>query len=171
MDLIKKIRNVPDFPKKGILFRDITTLLKDGEAFKQVVDLFYEKFKGRGIDYIAVIESRGYLFGAPLAYKLGCGLVIVRKPGKLPAAVERIEYNLEYGKNVLEIHKDAIETGRKVLVVDDLLATGGTAAAACRLIERIGGKVCFVAFLLELTALKGRALFPSETEVFSLLQD
>ncbi len=170
MDLTQKIRVIPDFPKKGIMYQDITTLLKDGEAFGEVINAFYEKFKSAGIDYVAAIESRGYLFGAPLAYKLGCGLVIVRKPGKLPAAVERIEYDLEYGTDVLEIHKDAVESGKKVLVIDDLLATGGTAAAACRLIEKIGGKVCAAAFLIELEDLNGRQKFASGTEIFSLLK-
>ena len=170
MDLAKKIRVVADFPKKGIMYQDITTLLKDGEAFRQVVDLFYEKFKDYGIDYVAAIESRGYLFGAPLAYKLGCGLVIVRKPGKLPAAVERIEYDLEYGKDVLEVHKDAVESGKKVLVIDDLLATGGTAAAACDLMLRIGGKAIVAAFLIELSELNGRSNFNPDIEVFSLLK-
>ncbi len=170
MDLAKKIRVVADFPKKGIMYQDITTLLKDGKAFRQVVDLFYEKFKDYGIDYVAAIESRGYLFGAPLAYKLGCGLVIVRKPGKLPAAVERIEYDLEYGKDVLEVHKDAVEPGKKVLVIDDLLATGGTAAAACDLMLRIGGKTIAAAFLIELSELNGRSKFNPDIEVFSLLK-
>ena len=170
MELAQKIRVVPDFPKKGIMYQDITTLLKDGEAFREVINLFYEQFKDAGIDYVVAIESRGYLFGAPLAYKFGCGLVIVRKPGKLPAAVERIEYDLEYGTDVLEIHKDAVEPGKKVLVVDDLLATGGTAAATCRLIERIGGTVKAAAFLIELQSLDGRKKFGSGIEVFSLLK-
>ena len=170
MDLAKKIRVIADFPKKGIMYQDITTLLKDGKAFRQAVDLFYEKFKNCGIDYVAAIESRGYLFGAPLAYKLGCGLAIVRKPGKLPAAVERIEYDLEYGKDVLEIHKDAIEPGKKVLLIDDLLATGGTAAAACDLIKRVGGEVSAAAFLIELSELNGRQKFNRNIEVFTVLK-
>ena len=170
MDLTQKIRVIPDFPKKGIMYQDITTLLKDGEAFGEVINAFYEKFKSAGIDYVAAIESRGYLFGAPLAYKLGCGLVIVRKPGKLPAAVERIEYDLEYGKDVLEIHKDAIEPGKKVLLIDDLLATGGTAAAACDLIKRVGGEVSAAAFLIELSELNGRQKFNRNIEVFTVLK-
>lgn len=170
MDLKNTIRIVRDFPRPGIVFQDITTLLKDGEAFRESVDCFYEKFKDYDIDYVAVIESRGYLFGAPLAYKLGCGLVIIRKPGKLPAEVERISYGLEYGKDVLEIHKDAVEKGKKVLLVDDLLATGGTAEAACRLIEKIGGKTKAAAFLIELPDLNGRKKIPAGTECFSVLK-
>ena len=165
-----KIRVIPDFPKKGIMFQDITTLIKDKEAFNEVVDLFYEKFKSYGLDYVIAIESRGYLFGAPLAYKLGCGLVIVRKPGKLPAEVERIEYDLEYGKDVLEIHKDAVEKGKKVLVIDDLLATGGTVGAVCKLLERIGANVVASAFVIELSDLNGKSKLPQGVENFSLLK-
>ncbi len=169
MNLAEKIRVVPDFPKKGIMYQDITTLLKDKEAFREAVDLFYQKFKTEKIDYVVAVESRGYLFGAPLAYALGCGLVIVRKAGKLPAEVERIEYDLEYGKDVLEIHKDAVEPGKRILVIDDLLATGGTAAATCQLMERIGGHVVAAAFLIELSELNGRGRFSPKTEIFSLL--
>lgn len=169
MDIQKYIRIIPDFPKKGIMFQDITTLLKNPEAFRHTIDLFYEHFKNAQIDYVAAIESRGYLFGAPLAYKLGCGLVIIRKPGKLPAEVERIEYDLEYGTDVLEIHKDAIEKGKRVLVIDDLLATGGTVAAACRLVEKIGGKAVAAAFVIELDSLGGKNRIDAATEVFSLL--
>lgn len=165
-----KIRVIPDFPKKGIMFQDITTLIKDKEAFKEVIDLFYDKFKSYGLDYVVAIESRGYLFGAPLAYKLGCGLVIVRKPGKLPAEVERIEYGLEYGTDVLEIHKDAVEKDKKVLIIDDLLATGGTVAATCSLLERIGANVVVTAFVIELTDLNGKNKIPQNVEVFSLLK-
>lgn len=165
-----KIRVIPDFPKKGIMFQDITTLIKDKEAFNEVIDLFYDKFKTYGLDYVVAIESRGYLFGAPLAYKLGCGLIIVRKPGKLPAEVERIEYGLEYGTDILEIHKDAVEKGKKVLVIDDLLATGGTVAATCSLLERIGANVMVSAFVIELTDLNGKNKIPQNVEVFSLLK-
>ena len=165
-----KIRVIHDFPKKGIMFQDITTLIKDKDAFNEVVDLFYEKFKSYGLDYVIAIESRGYLFGAPLAYKLGCGLVIVRKPGKLPAEVERIEYDLEYGKDVLEIHKDAVEKGKKVLVIDDLLATGGTVGAVCKLLERIGANVVASAFVIELSDLNGKSKLPQGVENFSLLK-
>lgn len=165
-----KIRVIPDFPKKGIMFQDITTLIKDKEAFKEVIDLFYDKFRSYGLDYVVAIESRGYLFGAPLAYQLGCGLIIVRKPGKLPAEVERIEYGLEYGTDVLEIHKDAVEKGKKVLVIDDLLATGGTVAATCSLLERIGANVVATAFVIELTDLNGKNKLPQNVELFSLLK-
>lgn len=136
LNLKDYIRNIPDFPKPGIIFRDITTALKKPDVFRQIIDEIYFNFKDENIDYIAAIESRGYLFGAPLAYKLGAGLVIIRKPGKLPSKVERIEYELEYGTDSLEIHQDAVEPGKRVLVVDDLLATGGTICAACKLIEK-----------------------------------
>ena len=139
-----------------------------GHWAEKTVDLFYEKFKSYGLDYVIAIESRGYLFGAPLAYKLGCGLVVVRKPGKLPAEVERVEYDLEYGTDILEIHKDAIEQGKKVLVIDDLLATGGTVGAVCKLLERIGAKVVVSAFVVELSDLNGKNKLPSDIEVFSL---
>ena len=150
LNLKDYIRNIPDFPKPGIIFRDITTALKKPDVFRQIIDEIYFNFKDENIDYIAAIESRGYLFGAPLAYKLGAGLVIIRKPGKLPSKVERIEYELEYGTDSLEIHQDAVEPGKRVLVVDDLLATGGTIYAACKLIEKIGGIVAGTAFLIEL---------------------
>lgn len=146
LNLKDYIRNIPDFPKPGIIFRDITTALKKPNVFRQIIDEIYFNFKDENIDYIAAIESRGYLFGAPLAYKLGAGLVIIRKPGKLPSKVERIEYELEYGTDSLEIHQDAVEPGKRVLVVDDLLATGGTICAACKLIEKIGGIVAGTAF-------------------------
>lgn len=167
-DLRQKIRDIPDFPKKGIVFKDITTLIKDGAAFHDVIDYFYEQFKSAKIDYVVAIESRGYIFGAPLAYKLGAGLVIARKPGKLPAAVERVEYALEYGTDALEIHRDAIEKGKRVLVVDDLLATGGTVCAACELVEKVGGIVAAAAFMIELKDLNGAARLPAQAEVFSM---
>lgn len=165
-----KIRRIDNFPKKGIVFRDITTLLKDAEAFKETVDFFYNAFKKQKIDYVAAIESRGYLIGAPLAYKLGCGLVIIRKPGKLPAEVERAEYELEYGTDALEIHKDAIETGKRVLVFDDLLATGGTIKAACELVSRLGGELAGAAFMIELKSLNGRKNLPENLSVITLLE-
>ena len=165
--LQNKIRSIPDFPKKGIIFKDITTLLKDAEAFREVIDVFYEQFKGQGIDYVAAVESRGYLFGAPLAYKLGAGLVIIRK---LPAAVERIEYDLEYGTDALEIHKDSVEPGKKVLVIDDLLATGGTVSAACRLVEKVGGTVAAAAFMIELQDLGGRSKLPVSVTCYSMFR-
>lgn len=169
LNIKNKIRNIPDFPKKGIMFRDITTAIKDPETFRQIIDTFYENFKDDNIDYVAAIESRGYLFGAPLAYKLGAGLVIIRKPGKLPAAVEKIEYSLEYGTDSLEIHKDAVEPGKRVLVVDDLLATGGTVCAACQLIEHLGGIVAGTAFLIELDDLGGQSKLPRTAKNISIL--
>ena len=161
LNLKDYIRNIPDFPKPGIIFRDIT-------AFRQIIDEIYFNFKNENIDYIAAIESRGYLFGAPLAYKLGAGLVIIRKPGKLPSKVERIEYELEYGTDSLEIHQDAVEPGKRVLVVDDLLATGGTICAACKLIEKIGGIVAGTAFLIELDNLKGKTHLPKSAKNIAL---
>lgn len=169
LNLKDYIRNIPDFPKPGIIFRDITTALKKPEVFRQIIDEIYFNFKDENIDYIAAIESRGYLFGAPLAYKLGAGLVIIRKPGKLPPKVERIEYELEYGTDSLEIHQDAVEPGKRVLVVDDLLATGGTICAACQLIEKIGGIVAGTAFLIELDNLKGKTHLPKSAKNIALL--
>jgi adenine phosphoribosyltransferase len=151
------IRTIPDFPIPGILFRDITPLLKDKQGFRRAIDLFVERFTGRGIDHVVAIESRGYIFGAPIAYAIGAGFIPVRKPGKLPYNKLSEEYNLEYGTNSLEIHADAVDRGERVLVVDDLLATGGTAAATGRLMERLGAKVYGYAFLVELKALGGRA--------------
>lgn len=170
LNLKDYIRNIPDFPKPGIIFRDITTALKKPDIFRQIIDEIYFNFKDENIDYIAAIESRGYLFGAPLAYKLGAGLVIIRKPGKLPSKVERIEYELEYGTDSLEIHQDAIEPGKRVLVVDDLLATGGTICAACKLIEKIGGIVAGTAFLIELDNLKGKTHLPKSAKNIALLR-
>ncbi len=168
LNLKDYIRNIPDFPKPGIIFRDITTALKKPDVFRQIIDEIYFNFKDEDIDYIAAIESRGYLFGAPLAYKLGAGLVIIRKPGKLPSKVERIEYELEYGTDSLEIHQDAVEPGKRVLVVDDLLATGGTICAACKLIEKIGGIVAGTAFLIELDNLKGKTHLPKSAKNIAL---
>jgi adenine phosphoribosyltransferase len=150
------IRAIPDFPIPGILFRDITPLLKDKQGFRRAVDLFVERFIGRGIDYVVGIEARGYILGAPIAYAIGAGFIPVRKPGKLPHEKLSEEYALEYGTNSLEIHADAIGKGDRVLVVDDLLATGGTAAATARLLERLGADVDAFAFLVELTQLRGR---------------
>ena len=149
MNIEDKIRTVPDFPKKGIMFRDITTLLKDKDAFDYVAEKFYEHYKGRHIDKVVSVESRGFIFGSVLAYKLGAGFVPIRKPGKLPADVIRQEYQLEYGTDSMEIHRDAIQPGERVLVHDDLLATGGTVAAACKLIEKLQGKVEGICFLIE----------------------
>jgi len=150
------IRAIPDFPISGILFRDITPLLKDKQGFRQAIDLFVERFKGRGIDHVVGIEARGYIFAAPIAYAIGAGFIPVRKPGKLPYERLTEEYALEYGTNSLEIHADAIAKGERVLVVDDVLATGGTAGATARLLERLGASVEAFAFLVELTALRGR---------------
>lgn len=167
-EILSHIRNVPDFPKEGILFKDITTALKKPEVYQAIIDNLYELIKDKKIDYIAAIESRGYLIGAPLAYKMGAGLVIIRKPGKLPAETYREEYSLEYGIDALEMHKDAIEKGKKVLVVDDLLATGGTVKAACNLVKKAKGEVVGALFLMELTALSQHANL--ETPVYSLIK-
>jgi adenine phosphoribosyltransferase len=169
MDLASTIRGVPDFPIEGILFYDITTLLKNPAALKASINQLTERFQDAGIDVIVGIESRGFIFGMPLAYQLGVGFVPVRKPGKLPAETISESYTLEYGSNTLEIHTDAIEPGQKVLVVDDLLATGGTAKATCRLIEKLGGQVAGLAFAIELTFLNGRQLLTGY-DTFSLLQ-
>src|SRR3990172_10308492 len=155
-DLRKYIRNVPDFPKEGIVFRDITTLLKNPIALKEVIQQLYELTKGLKIDKVVGIESRGFIFGAMLAERLNAGFVLLRKPGKLPAETEKELYDLEYGRDSIEIHKDAISPGDKVLIHDDLLATGGTAKAAIKLVEKLGGEVVQVLFLIELSFLKGR---------------
>jgi adenine phosphoribosyltransferase len=154
------IRAIPDFPIPGILFRDITPLLKDAGGFKATVDLFVDRFRHEQIDYIVAMEARGYMLGAPLAYALGAGFVPVRKPGKLPGSKYVEEYALEYGVNSLEIHDDAVSAGHRVLVVDDLLATGGTAAATGRLLAKLGADVIGYAFLIELAALRGRDALP-----------
>lgn len=168
IDLIKKaIRDVPDFPKKGILFRDITTAIKKPDIMKIMIDSIVEEFKNEKIDYVAGIESRGFIFGMPVAYSLGCGFIPIRKPNKLPCETYSVEYDLEYGKDRIEIHKDAIEKGKRVLIVDDLLATGGTAGAACELIQKVG-IVVGIAFAIELCALNGREKLPSDAKVFAL---
>ncbi len=155
MDLKAYIRDIPDFPKPGILFRDITPLLANGEAFRAVVDGISEPYRGR-VDMVLGIESRGFIFGAPVAYALGSGLAVVRKPGKLPSLTFSAAYALEYGSDSLEIHRDAFGHPCRVLIVDDLLATGGTASAAAQLVERLGGEVVACAFVIELSALNGR---------------
>jgi adenine phosphoribosyltransferase len=160
LDLKSFVRDIPDFPIPGILFRDVTPLLKDASAYHAAIDLFKQKFAGEKLDYIVGIEARGYLLGAPLAYALGVGFVPVRKPGKLPYSTIKEEYALEYGTNTLEIHDDAVGRGQRALVVDDLLATGGTAAATGRLLERLGATVAGYAFLIELSGLNGRAALP-----------
>lgn len=156
MNLSKIVRNVPDFPKPGIQFKDITTLLSNPEALRYTIDALAERFAGDQVDLIAGIESRGFIFGTPLATKLGVGFIPVRKPGKLPAAIHRVSYALEYGQDSLEIHQDAVKPGQRVLIIDDLLATGGTAAAATELVEKCGGKVAGLGFVIELSFLKGR---------------
>jgi adenine phosphoribosyltransferase len=155
-DLRAKIREIPDFPKPGILFYDITTLLKDAEAFKHAIDLMVEPYGDERIDVVVGMESRGFIFSAPMAYQFGAGLVPVRKLGKLPAETISVEYALEYGSNTLEIHRDAIQPGQRVLIVDDLLATGGTVKGTIELVERLKGEVAGLAFLVELDFLKGR---------------
>jgi len=155
MDLAKMIRDVPDFPKEGIIFKDITTLIKDPEAFKEAVDILADHYTGQEVDLVVAVEARGYIFGAPVAYKLGAGFIPVRKAGKLPAEKVREEYELEYGTDSVEMHTDAIVRGQKILIVDDLIATGGSAAATVRLVERLGGEVLGIAFLIELAFLKG----------------
>jgi adenine phosphoribosyltransferase len=150
------IREVPDFPKPGINFYDITTLLKVGEGLRGVIDGLKSHYEGAGVDLVLGIEARGFIFAPALAYALGIGFVPVRKPKKLPAPCERVEYALEYGSDILEIHRDAIEPGQRVLIVDDVLATGGTAAAVTHLVEKLGGKVAGLSFVLELDFLHGR---------------
>ena len=155
-ELRKLIREVPDFPKPGINFYDITTLLKDPAAYKEAIDLMLGPFRGERIDIVVGMESRGFIFSAPMAYQLDAGLVPVRKLGKLPAETITVEYALEYGSNTLEIHRDAIAAGQKVLIVDDLLATGGTVQGTIELVERLKGDVVGLGFLVELEFLKGR---------------
>jgi adenine phosphoribosyltransferase len=156
VQLEKFIRSIPDWPKKGILFRDITPLLADPQAFAAAVDALCADFRDDGIEYVAAVEARGFIFGAAVAKTLRAGFVPIRKKGKLPFRTESVSYDLEYGTDTLEVHKDAIRKGAKVLMVDDLLATGGTMAAACKLINKIGGEIAGIAFLIELRELAGR---------------
>jgi adenine phosphoribosyltransferase len=162
------IRDVPDYPQPGILFRDITPLLQETNALRFAIETLAKRYRGAGIEQVVGIESRGFIFGTPLAYLLGTGFVPVRKKGKLPSDTLSIEYDLEYGSNVLEIHKDALKQGQRVLVVDDLLATGGTTAGTVRLVEQLGARVVSLAFLIELAALDGRARLQGQ-DVFALL--
>lgn len=155
-EIVSLIRNVPDFPKKGILFKDITPLLANPEAFRAIIDELAALCKNKGITKIVALESRGFIFGAPLAYVLGIGFVPIRKRGKLPYKKLSIEFDLEYGKDIIEIHQDALDKNDKVLLVDDLLATGGTMSAAIKLIEQLGAKIEMCAFMCELAALKGK---------------
>jgi len=163
------IRDVQDFPQQGVLFKDITPLLQDGPAFHAAIDRLAAHYTGAGIQTVVGVESRGFIFGAPLAYHLSCGFVPVRKFGKLPNETVSVEYALEYGTNVVEIHKDAIKPGERVLIVDDLLATGGTVSAAIELVEKLGGHIAGIAFLVELTFLKGREHFKNQ-DVFALIK-
>lgn len=156
MDIKKKIRTIPHWPVEGVMFRDITTLLQDGEAFKHVCDELYNRYKNMKIDLVVGIESRGFIFGAVLAYKLGVGFIPIRKPGKLPYKTISVEFEKEYGKDKVEMHKDAIKKGDKVVIIDDLIATGGTSLAAIKLVEKLGGKIIECAFIIDLPELKGK---------------
>lgn len=167
--LEKSIRNIPDFPKKGILFRDITTLIQNKVAFKKAVDLLAKKYKGRRINKVVGVEARGFIFGAAVAHKIGAGFVPVRKKGKLPFKTISATYELEYGTDTLEIHQDAITAGEKVLIIDDLLATGGTVKAVTELVNQLGGKILEIAFVIELVDLKGRDKLKGYP-VFSLIK-
>jgi len=168
-DLKRTIREVPDFPKPGITFYDISTLFRNPPAFRSAVERMLERYRGEKIDAVAGIEARGFVVAAAMAYQMGTGLVLFRKPGKLPCDTEGEEYALEYGSARIEVHRDAITAGQRILVVDDVLATGGTAAAAGRIVERLGGKVEGYAFLVELVSLSGRKKLPPSS-VFSLIQ-
>lgn len=168
-DITRSIRNVPDFPKKGIQFKDITTALKEPDIFKEIIERLAEKYQGQKINYVAGIESRGFILGAALAYILGCGFVPVRKKGKLPAEVISQEYTLEYGTDKIEVHKDALKRGDSVLIVDDLLATGGTAEAAAKLVGQAGAKIAGFAFVIELCDLGGRKILEPYAMVHSLV--
>jgi len=169
VELKDKIRDIPDFPKPGILFKDITTLLQDARAFSSAIDQLAQRYQERQIDSIVCIEARGFIFGGALAYRLGTGLIPVRKAGKLPYKTHKITYELEYGTDTLEIHQDAIAPGQRILIVDDLLATGGTTKAVAELVGQLGGEVVELAFLIELTYLHGRQKL-SGYPVYSLIQ-
>ena len=169
MDLKNYIASIPDFPSKGILFRDVTPLLADSEAFAEIIRIIADYAKKIGAEVVVGPESRGFIFGCPVAYGAGMGFVPVRKPGKLPRETVSFKYDLEYGSNELFIHADAIKKGQKVLIVDDLLATGGTAEAACKLVEKLGGEVAGLAFIIELEALKGREVL-KDYDVMTLLK-
>ncbi len=168
-DFKKYIRNIPDFPKKGILFRDITTLIGDKEKFKEVIDGLSERYVGKNIDAVLAIESRGFIFGGALAYKLGAGFVPVRKKGKLPSMTFQAAYSLEYGEDTLEIHQDAIKPGARVLIIDDLLATGGTLGAVIDLVKKLKGEIVEITFIIELKDLKGRSKL-KDFPVYSMIQ-
>lgn len=168
-DVKQMIRNIPDFPKPGIQFKDITTALKDTETLKKMVDFLCENFKEEKIDYIVGLESRGFIFGVPVAYNLNAGFIPIRKPNKLPAKTLKETYELEYGTDTLEMHEDALKDGDKVLIVDDLLATGGTAAAACNLVHKTGAKIVGCAFVIELNGLEGRNKLPKDCKIVSMI--
>ncbi|MFH1131171.1 MAG: adenine phosphoribosyltransferase [Pseudomonadota bacterium] len=163
------IRDIPDFPKPGILFRDITPLLASPKAFGAAIDLLVERYQDKKVDHIVAVESRGFIFGGPLALRLGIALTIVRKPGKLPFKTHEVSYELEYGTSTLQIHQDALKKGARVVILDDLLATGGTAAATCKLAEKLGAKVVECAFAIELEALKGRENIPAPSYAMLVL--
>lgn len=167
-DLKNIIRDIPDFPKKGIIFKDITTLLADARSYQRMVDLISHRYVGCRIDKVVGVEARGFIIGAALAYKLGAGVVLVRKPGKLPGETVKKSYELEYGTDTLEIHKDAIKKGERVLIADDLLATGGTISAVVEMVNGMGGEIVECCFMAELAFLKGRDRLPSE-KIYSLL--
>ena len=169
MDLKSLIRDIPDFPKPGIMFRDITTLLRNPQGLSYTIDSLAEKCSGMSADYIVGMESRGFIFGTPLAYKMGVGFIPVRKPGKLPGEVYFAEYELEYGVDRLEMHKDAMKSGSRVLIVDDLIATGGTAAATAKLLQQAGCELVGFAFVIELQALGGRQKLP-EVPIVTLVE-
>jgi len=169
MDLKQHIRHVPDFPKPGILFYDITTLLRNPTGLKAAIDRLSTPYQGDGIDVVVGIESRGFILGAAVAERIGAGFIPIRKPGKLPATSIKETYDLEYGQDALEIHADAVDRGQRVLIVDDVLATGGTASAAAQLVRKLGGELQGLAFLIELLALNGKSRLPGE-RVYSVLQ-
>jgi adenine phosphoribosyltransferase len=169
MDLKSLIREIPDFPKPGILFRDITTLLRDPEGLRYTIDTLSDKCASLSPEYVIGMESRGFIFGAPVAYKLGAGFIPVRKPGKLPAAVHTVEYELEYGMDQLEVHQDALHPGSRVLIVDDLMATGGTASATAKLVQQIGCTLVGFGFIIELSDLAGRQKLP-DVPIVTLIQ-
>ncbi len=167
--VIASIRNVPDFPKPGIMFKDITTAMKDPEVLRYIVDVLYDYYKDKGITKVVGVESRGFVLGSILAYKLGAGFVLLRKPGKLPADTYRIAYDLEYGADALEIHKDAIDAGDVVLLHDDLLATGGSAEATLKLLSNFDIKNTYISFLIELSYLNGRERLTQVSDIYSLI--
>ncbi len=169
MDLASTIRNIPDFPKAGIQFKDITTLLKNKDAFRQAVDSLFHLFDSKEVDIVVGIEARGFILGSVVAYLLNCGFVPVRKKGKLPATIRSKTYDLEYGNATLEMHIDAIEKNQKVVIIDDLLATGGTVQAVCEMVEEAGGEIVGIAFLIELESLQGRKAI-TKYPVYSLVK-